>query len=280
MSPGATDDLGIDLAEVATWFAHDHETPYVLARISEETSRQLGRELAMAVRRCYVADDSLQSRANATGCPITELIAARLPDPGSTMSGDFGEILVYVYLAARQLPERAIGPLKWRLKQDRTKPAPGSDVIHFVLPSWPAASAADVLMCAEVKTKATGGRTSPITAAIDDSVKDRTSRLSRTLVWLRERALLEPVAGADIAVLERFIHASDHPAARREFRAVAVICDSLVGAELASLPAAFPAESKVVVLVVPALQSTYTAVFTAAASAVPPPDPPAGAAAP
>ena len=205
MSAGPTDELGLDFAEAERWFSHDYETPFVLVRLSEESARELARNLALAVRRSYVADAALQARATATARPIVELIAARLPDPGSTMAGDFGEILVYVYLASRRLPARAIGPLKWRLKQDRTKPAPLSDVIHFVLPSWPEATAEDVLMCAEVKTKATRGGSAPISEAISDSMKDRTSRLARTLEWLRERALHEPVAGVDLEILSRIV---------------------------------------------------------------------------
>lgn len=117
------------------------------------------------------------------------------------MSGDFGEILVYLYQAAKEHPVEAIGPKKWRLKQDRTKPSPHSDVVHYVLPSWPTPSAQDVILCAEVKTKATAGKTAPIKEAIEGCENDRTGRLARTLVWLRERALTEDLG--DIELIAR-----------------------------------------------------------------------------
>ena len=118
--------------------------------------------LGVAVRRCYVSDIVVKERAEATGASEEELIKAKLPDAGSTMSGDFGEILVDFYQAAKTLPKAAIGPRKWRLKQDRTKPAPYSDVVHFVLPSWPSPGPDDLLLCSEVKSKATAGNFAPI----------------------------------------------------------------------------------------------------------------------
>jgi hypothetical protein len=199
-----------------------------------------------------------------------EIIAARLPDAGATMAGDFGEILVYFYQATKELPARAFGPKKWRLKQDRTKPSPHSDVVHFVLPSWPTPSANDLLLCSEVKTKSTNGKSTPIKDAIADSAKDRTSRLARTLVWLRERALLEPLGDVEIAQLDRFINTTDHPAATKRFRAVAVVCSSLIDAELKDAPNVAAPEYTVVVISVPELHQTYTSVFDAAKKAVPP----------
>lgn len=204
----------------------------------------------------------------ATGASKADLIAARLPDAGSTMAGDFGEILVYLYQASKEHPARALGPKKWRLKQDRTKPAPHSDVVHFVLPSWPSSSENDLLLCSEVKTKSTNGGSSPIKSAIEDSAKDRTSRLARTLVWLRERALFEPLGDVQLAHLDRFINATEHPAAKKRFRAVAVICKSLVNRELVDAPTEASPDYTVVVIAVPDLQKTYTEVFESARNSV------------
>ncbi len=64
------------------------------------------------------------------------------------MSGDFGEILAYVYLAGMRHGQ-IVGPKRWRLKEARTKSAPYSDVLQFVLPQWPVASNADILTGAE-----------------------------------------------------------------------------------------------------------------------------------
>lgn len=263
------DELGLDLEQVRSWFAHEQESPFALVRVSEAHAKAWANALGLAVRRCYVLDSHIEKRAREAGVQPADIVASKLPDPGSTMAGDFGEILVYLYQGAKEHPRKAIGPKKWRLKQDRTKPAPYSDVVHFVLPSWPKPSAQDVLLCSEVKTKSTDGDSSPIAAAIEDSAKDRTSRLAKTLVWLRERALNEDLGSVKLAHLDRFIKATDHPPATKRFRAVAVVCSSLLTGELATAPASAPTEYSVVVISVPDLKKLYTSVFDAARGAVP-----------
>lgn len=264
-----SDDLGFDFARAAPWFLHDKEKPYVLVRVSDKHARAWADALGLTVRRCYVSDSIVAAKAKEHGVDTTEIIAARMPDAGATMAGDFGEILVYLYQSAKELS--AFGPKKWRLKQDRTKPAPHSDVLHFVLPAWPTASDHDVLLCSEVKTKSTKSNFDPISAAIGDSAKDRTSRLARTLVWLRERALVESLGDVQIAHLERFINATDHPQAKKQFHAVAVVCQSLVDEELKHAPKKAAPEYTVIVIAVPDLKETYSAVFAAAQKALPQP---------
>lgn len=263
------DDLGFDLQQVASWFPHKQEAPYVLVRVSDEHAKALTDVLGVPVRRCYVSDITLIDRAKATGVSEAELIAAKLTDPGATMAGDFGEILVYLYQATREHPTNVIGPKKWRLKQDRTKPAPHSDVVQFVLPSWPLPTADDLVLCAEVKTKSTNGASTPIKSAIDDCAKDRTSRLTRTLVWLRERALFEPLDDIQLAHLNRFINATEYPPAKKHFSAVAVICSSLVEAELVDAPKETPSDYTVVVIAVPELYKIYNAAFETARKQAP-----------
>ncbi|MFN3242152.1 MAG: Hachiman antiphage defense system protein HamA [Planctomycetota bacterium] len=261
-------DLGLEVETVTRWFAEEQRSPFVLVRVPDEHAAAWSDVLGVSVRRCYIDDTVLKARVQATGCPRSEIVAARLPDPGSTMSGDFGEILVFLYHAAAERDVDLIGPKKWRLKQDRTKPAPHSDVVHFVLPSWPRSSTEDRILCSEVKTKATAGASSPISKAIDDCEKDRTSRLAKTLVWLRERALHEDLGSTTIDHLDRFIKATDHPQAKKCFHAVAVICENLVDNELADAPDEAPADHTVVVIAVPNLKERYEAVFDAAHATV------------
>jgi hypothetical protein len=265
-------ELGLDANHVLTWFPHERDEPYTLVRISEVNANGWAAALCDAVRRCYLPDSLLESQAGALEADLqgtfetrqAEIIKSRLPDPSATMAGDFGEILIYAYLAARALPRVTIGPKKWRLKQDRTKPAPCSDVVHFILPAWPAASDQDEVWCAEVKMKSTDGGSTPIQDAIADCEKDRTSRLSRTLQWLKERALTENLGEVQIAHLNRFINATDNPAATKRFRAVAVICENLVNAELPNAPQQASPDYELVVVGVPNLHAVYNAVFAAA----------------
>lgn len=260
-------DLGLDLDQVRTWFPHEQDSPYVLVRVSNEHARGLSAALGTALRRCYLTDSLLSGRSTALSMPQTEIIAAKLPDAPHIMAGDFGEILVYLYQGAREHANNPLGATKWRLKQDRNQPAPHSDVVHFVLPHWPERSAQDAILCAEVKTKSTAGAFDPITAAIEDCLRDRTSRLGRTLVWLRERALVEDLGDVDVEHIGRFLNATDPPAAQKHFYAVAVVSTDLVQEELTAAPAEDPIDYTVIVLSVPQLPAVYTSVFAAASQA-------------
>ena len=101
-------DLDFDLSKAAPWFPHDKDAPYALVKVSADYAKSWAEILGVAVRRCYVSDSIVSDRAKALGVPASDIIAARLPDAGATMAGDFGEILVYFYQAARELPATAL----------------------------------------------------------------------------------------------------------------------------------------------------------------------------
>lgn len=262
------DELGIDFREAVAWFSQEQDQPYVLIRVNAQSIAQLKKTMGVPLRRCYVTDLEINEAVLRNNVSRADIVKAKLPDAGATMSGDFGEILGYFYQAACELPENAIGPKKWRLKQDRTKPAPKSDVVHFVMPQRPNPSDADVILCSEVKAKATAGNSQPISSAIADCKKDRTSRLASTLVWLRERALTTDLGDIDVPLLDRFIDAVDNPPVTKRFRAVAVICNAFIEDELESAPNEADPEFTLVVIGVPDLLATYTAVYAAAIDSV------------
>jgi hypothetical protein len=263
------DELGFDFSTAATWFQHQQDHPFALVRLTTAQTAQLAGQIAVSVRRCYITDQQLTQSATTHGIQQAEVLASRMPDPGSTMAGDFGEILCYFYQSTKGLPAFSIGAKKWRLKQDRTKPAPRSDVVHFVMPARPNSSPNDIVLCAEVKLKSTPGVSTPITSAIEDSAKDRTSRLAATLVWLRERAMTEQLGDIDIPVLTRFINLVDHPPISKRFSAVAVICESLLATELQAAPTTPSLDYSLLVIGVPNLKRTYETVFAAGKAAVP-----------
>lgn len=213
-----SDDIGLSFAATASWFPTEPRPPHVFIRVTQAQAKAWPATFGLALRRCYLSDSVVDAKAKEHTLPQTTVIAAGLPDPGATMAGEFGEILVYFYQGSGVLPNTAIGLKKWRLKQDRTKPAPYSDVVHLVLPSWPAASAKDALLCSEVKTKSTGGNSEPIKSSIEDCEKDRTSRLARTLLWLRDRAITGSAEGASIDQLNRFIETAGLPQAAKRLR--------------------------------------------------------------
>lgn len=250
-------ELGLDPGQVSLWFTVVQESPYVLARIDATTIAHWSDDAVIGIRRCYVKDETVVERAVLLGCSKADVLRAVLPDPGSTMAGDFGEILAYIFLAGRENPQTIVGPKKWRLKQDRTKPAPYSDVVQFVLPQWPAFTEADALLCAEVKVKSTAGSESQVKKAIADCAKDRVGRLAQTLAWLRERAIIGDLGDITIDHLNRFINAIEHPPYEKRFHAVAVVCSSLVASEMAEAPAEPSADYQLVILAVPQLHEVY-----------------------
>lgn len=263
------DELGFDFSSVNSWFPHEQEHPFVLVKMKSEEALRLAETMAVAMRRCYIADSQLTKRATELGISQLEILCSTLPDKGATMAGDFGEILGYFYQSNKALPAIAIGAKKWRLKQDRTKPAPKSDVIHFVMPDRPNSSTQDAVLCSEVKLKSTAGSSTPIKSAIEDCAKDRTSRLALTLVWLRERAMRENLGDIDVQLLNRFIDSIDHPQVAKRFRAVAVICENLLTNELQAVPSVLNPDFTLVVIALPNLKETYEAVFAATINTTP-----------
>lgn len=257
-------ELEVDLEAFGAIFSPIQSTPFMVVEIDAATASALAKQLGVPVRRCYISDEALRERMTRTSASAREIIGAKLPDRGSTMAGDFGEILTALFQAAREHPGEVLDPKKWRLKQDRTKPAPGSDVVQMILPHWPTASEEDRIICSEVKTKSTPGASKPIASAIADSEKDSARRFIKTLNWLKERALDTGLSTVKVEQLDRFIHAVDHPTARREFRAVAVIAASLVADELAGAVAPPASERMLVVISVPDLKAHYEQVYDAA----------------
>lgn len=257
-------ELGLQIDAVLPWFVSEPSQHYARVSVPAEYVATWNDLLRNAVRRCYISDEQLATRAATVHSTCAEILGAVLPDAGSVMSGDFGEIVGYIYLASREQATAVIGPKRWRLKQDRTKPAPGSDVVQLVLPQWPNASADDRLVCGEIKAKATPGAFTPIADAVAGSLKDSTSRLSRTMVWLRERAVLGNIGIVTVDQLNRFINATEYPPYTRQFHAIAVICSNLVQGELATIvPDNIPPGCALAVISVPNLRDTYTAVYEA-----------------
>jgi hypothetical protein len=254
--------LGLDLGVFAASLAEIHDTPFVLIRADASQCEQWAELLGVPARRCYISDARLAARASEAKVDASEIAAAMIPDPGSVMSGDFGEILAAFYLAARSLPAVAIDPLRWRYKADRRKSAPYSDVVQILLPTWPQASPQDRILCAEVKAKATSSSFDPIEAARTGSALDRRGRLVNTLQWLKDKALTDGSDTIEVAQLSRFIQAIDYPAATWEFCAVAVIDASLVDDEVAKMSTDDDAaECTLIVISVPELKRRYTELF-------------------
>lgn len=256
-------DTGFDYQAARAWFVRQEHPNLAIVAISEDGRNGIEQLLPPHVRRCYITDEALRRRAEEVGVPIVDVIRAKIPDPGAVMSGDFGEVLAYFMEGTNFEVGQAIGPKKWRLKQDRNQPAPHSDVLHFIIPEWPRFTDSDAVLCSEVKAKSTRSAFQPIGAAIEGAQKDRTSRLARTLVWLRERAVTDGLDDISVRHLDRYLNVDEHPRYDKRFRAVAVVCSSLLPETLEEMPEDNDPGIEVVLIVVPDLYRTYTAVFDA-----------------
>lgn len=255
-------ELGINLGKVQAFFSEVHQKPFILVKIAPEKTAEWTQMLGVPARRCYISDTRLRDSVQRTKESYEAVVESTLPDRGSVMAGDYGEIITALYLASLEYPANILDPKKWRLKDRRTAAAGFSDVVQFQLPKWPDASSDDKLVCAEVKTKSTNGRSTPVQSAIEDSRKDRRSRLAKTLVWLRERALKEDLGTVEIVHLDRFIKAIDHPSSTYEFRAVAVISSELIDNEL--LDVTFPDQDDCTLVVIsfPELKANYESLYS------------------
>lgn len=260
------ENTSLDYPTIRRWFSDINAHGYVRLEVPAAHARGLAEHLGLSIRRCYLSDNSI-SELLSEKTTEQELIAACLPDRGSTMAGDFGEILAYIFNLADKGSLNLKGPKKWRLKDNRRMPSPMSDVVQFALPHWPTASAADQLLCSEVKIKSTKSNFRPITDALDHSRKDRASRLAKTLIWLRERTILKADTDVTREQLDRFINAAENPMFLKSFNAVAIVCNGLIEDELqADRPPTDP-HHQIVVIGVHELKNTYEQVFDAVAQA-------------
>lgn len=254
-------EMGIEPTTALTWFPKEGGKPYVLIKVHASTSAEWPQNLAAAFRRAYISDNKISTMATQRNRHPREILNAVLPPPGPVMAGDFGEILVYLLQGSSYSPQNLYGQKKWRLKETRTHAAPYSDVVHFHLPEWPASSGDDVLLCSEVKMKSTPSNGDPIADARRDSAKDRVSRLAKTLVWLKERAMTD--LEIEIESVERFLRATENPPYSKKFQAVAVVDEEYLDSELAKIILPLDQDCDLVIITIQTLHATYTAVYEA-----------------
>lgn len=253
-------ELGLDLAAVQAFFSQTLADPYVLVTIPEDKVAAWSDLLGVPARRCYISDTKLKQVVDGQGHSYRTVVEAVLPDKGAVMAGDYGEIVAAVYLASSAAAD-VLEPKMWRLKSRRTKASEGSDVVQLRLPHWPVPSDEDVVTCAEVKTKSTTAKSTPVASALADSRKDRESRLAKTLLWLKERAILDDLGTVKLEHIERFVKATDHPVATYEFRAVVVLSSEFVEEELDGAEVPNTSECTLVVISIPDLKANYEQLF-------------------
>src|SRR5690554_3326675 len=180
--------------------------------------------LVSEMTNCYASAEHLKELAEeyeqTTGDVLKDLF---LPQKPHIKSGDFGEMLTFLLYCDVEASPHLLAPRKWRWKADSNRAAPHSDVVLLFhdIDAGPAED--DKIICAEVKAKATADkRYAPIQKAITGAENDRTTRLAKTLGWMRKRYRRERQTEA-AKVIERFINALDVGTYVKDFRAVAVV---------------------------------------------------------
>jgi len=256
---------------IVSWFS-EHQKPdgsvEVRAHIlDDDKSSQLIEFMSHVIPDCYISGSDLTNRMNETGLSASEILQNKLPDTGNVMSGDFGEVLTLFYLGSER-NEDIKKIKKWRFKQDRKKATPHSDVIILYRKFSDRPSKMDFVICAESKAKATGSDSKPIENAIKGYDADKTGRLARTLIWLKEKAIDHGNAD-DIEFITRF-NDDRLMEYKKSYRAVAIIDRNYIDAELVK-PIELPDQNdefEIIVLGIDNLKDLYEQIFSKAISEV------------
>lgn len=189
---------------------------------------------ALGLRDNYVEEILLESLVQGTGLTQKEFLEKNIfPNHqnklgASTMSGEFGEILVYDYI--NFVLKHYITRTRYLEKVNPDMPVSGSDVIGYKVKNINKPSKSDHLIVAEVKTRSSkvGNKNrsceKTVKDAIEHSIKDRV-RIGESLN-AEKRRLLNRSRNDEAKIVERFQNKTDNPFTL-DFFAVAVLDSEL-----------------------------------------------------
>ena len=241
---------------------------YIIVKFNYSNGDELHAHLSKILDHFYIEPSKLKELCSKNGTTRSKVMDTLLPDPGSVMSGDFAEILSYLFLRETYTPP-LVGPVKWRWKEDRNKAVQKTDIVLFHL-EGKKSKKKDFLVAVEVKAKATkDDRWAPIQKSIEGLSDDYLRRLAITLPWMRDRALRDDHQTM-VNTLDRFINSqkeSNGPY-EKKFKAFAVIDENLVQDELEkeinTKGLELPSHGEIVVLSLPNLKELYEQVYRGA----------------
>lgn len=209
----------------------EEDTEYMTLKLKHQEMQQLMNKLPERFRNCYITDDDLRDRVANLEIAATEVIESCVPNIGNVMSGEFGEILSYYILMELYKPLQLDGPKKWIWKEDKNKPIQKTDVVLFNY-EVDNPSEEDLIVSAEIKSKATRSNSyDPIKNAIEGANDDYLGRLSKTLIWLKDRYIRDN-DGESLRELKRFLNPVNYGTYKKHFKAVAIIDSNLLNEEL------------------------------------------------
>ena len=187
---------------------------------------------ASSLRNNYCEAHLLDSLIDGTGLSKEEYLKTMIfpnpsvPQGAATMSGEFGEILIFDYI--NFVLNYFVTRTRYLDKINPNMPVPGSDVMGYKIHDISKPNKSDRLIVAEVKTRSSvNGKKlceKTIGTAIDHSVKDRI-RIGEPLN-AEKRRLLNRSKFMEAKVVERFQNKTDNPF-MVNFFAVAVLDSDL-----------------------------------------------------
>lgn len=189
---------------------------------------------AFGLRNNYVEEALLEPLVKGTGLTKQEFLEKNIfPNHqnslgASTMSGEFGEILVYDYI--NFVLNYYITRTRYLEKVNPNIPVSGSDVIGYQVKNIDNPSRTDHLIVAEVKTRSSKSKNKnssceeTVENAIKDSIKDRV-RIGESLN-AEKRRLINRSRIEEARIVERFQNKTDNPFIL-DFFAVAVLDNEL-----------------------------------------------------
>jgi hypothetical protein len=214
--------------EILKHFRRTNESGYITYHLDKTQWQQFVDQLFEGFRVCYITDEALAESCNILGMTSADVLRNYLPDEPTIMSGDFGELLCY-HVALENATAKGItftGPKKWLWKDNRNKAAPGADVLLFHRARTDGPSQDDILLTIESKMKSVTSKKHPMQDAIEGAVKDKHSRMVKTLAWLKEKyvKLNDPDS---IRAIERFRDPIVHGAFKSQQKAIAIVDSTL-----------------------------------------------------
>ncbi len=210
----------------------------------------------------YITKKELKSQKTEFGETASDIYNQYIPDNPSLMSGEFGEIISHSLL--KEIYERngyLLNGLKKTLyKEAKNVASHGTDIVLFHQNNRNKSSEKDLLISAEIKTKATKNKDSSILKAVKDAEKDNLSRLSETLIWLK-RVYKENKDTNGFNRIQRFADPVKKGKYKKHFKAIAIIDKDFKSYEKVPKKTSIKDDFEIILVLIDNLKNSYQSVY-------------------
>jgi hypothetical protein len=176
--------------DIQQFFIYFEKNDFHVYRLNGADTESFLDAIKEEARKYYILDSELAEKSEEIGIGKSEFLEQYvLPSVGKIKSGDFGEIFSCFFVKEHYAQKGFIlvCPRKFIWKMDRDKAMPFTDVVGFYREDIAKASSNDFIVSVESKMKATYSPANRIQEAIDGAQTDRTTRLAKTLIWLKQK---------------------------------------------------------------------------------------------